>query len=60
MRLYICGKWIGKGGIYEARIKSVSFMEDIKGLSLRDFPYFLLVSYHVASQTLKLPIKSSL
>ncbi|WP_340694490.1 chorismate-binding protein [Hydrogenobacter thermophilus] len=60
MRLYICGKWIGKGGIYEARIKSVSFLEDIKRLSLKDFPYFLLVSYHVASQTLKLPIKSSL
>lgn len=59
MRLLLCGDWLGKEGIYEARIKRVHLLDsltDLKPLRLG----FLVLSYHLAEETLNLSLKSSL
>ncbi|ADO44764.1 Chorismate binding protein [Hydrogenobacter thermophilus TK-6] len=59
MRLVFSGGWIGKGGLYQARIKRVSFLKSLHELSPESFPCFLVLSYHLASEVFGLPIKTS-
>ncbi len=57
MDLILCGNWLNKEGIYQAKIKRVYFFESIKDIKLAKLG-FLLLSYHLASEALKIPIKS--
>ncbi|MFN3598716.1 MAG: chorismate-binding protein [Aquificaceae bacterium] len=58
MRLLLCGDWLGKEGIYEARIKKLHLLNslaDLKPVRLG----FLVLSYHLAEETLNLSLKNS-
>ncbi len=56
MELVLSGQWLGEDGLIVANIKRVHILDsigDIKGVDLG----FLLLSYHLASQTLNLSLK---
>ncbi|RME12876.1 MAG: anthranilate synthase component I family protein, partial [Aquificota bacterium] len=58
MRLVLSGGWLGREGIYEAKIKRVRFLhshEELSGSSSG----FVVLSYALSSQTLRVPVKAS-
>lgn len=56
MKLLICGNWLGKRGIYQAKIKKVHLLESIREIKTKKLG-FLVLSYNLASESLKLSIK---
>ncbi|MFN3975765.1 MAG: chorismate-binding protein [Aquificaceae bacterium] len=58
MKLILSGGWLQKRGIFEAHIKKVHFLSSLKDLKDATLG-FLVLSYHLSSQTLNLHLKES-
>ncbi|MFN7065859.1 MAG: chorismate-binding protein [Aquificaceae bacterium] len=56
MRLLLCGDWLGQRDLYEAKIKKLYLLESLQDLPPVNFG-FLVLSYHLAEETLRLSIK---
>jgi len=58
MRLILSGGWLKERGIFEANVKKVHFLNSLK--DLKDVKLgFIVLSYHLSSQTLNLHLKDS-